>query len=65
MIKLKTRSDGVNDKHNKHHKYTLDEDLQAASKLRDESDYSRFIRLQLRLKYQSSDCNQVQLVCCY
>ena len=39
-IKLETGSDSDNDKHNKHHKYTLDEALQAVSKFRDESDYS-------------------------
>ena len=40
IIKLETGRDSDNDKHNKHHKYTLDEALQAASKFRDESDYS-------------------------
>ena len=40
LIKLETGSDSDNDKHNKHHKYTLDEALQAVSKFRDESDYS-------------------------
>ena len=40
MIKLETGSDSDNDKHKKHHKYTLDEALQAVSKFRDESDYS-------------------------
>ena len=40
IIKLETGSDSDNDKHNKHHKYTLDEALQAALKFRDESDYS-------------------------
>ena len=39
LIKLETGSDSDNDKH-KHHKYTLDEALQAVSKFRDESDYS-------------------------
>ena len=39
-IKLETGSDSDNDKHNKHHKYTPDEALQAVSKFRDESDYS-------------------------
>ena len=38
IIKLETGSD--DDKHNKYHKYTLDEALQAVSKFRDESDYS-------------------------
>ena len=40
MIKLETGRDSDNDKHNKHHKYTLDEALQAVSKFRVESDYS-------------------------
>ena len=40
IIKLETGSDSDNDKHNKHHKYTLDEALQASSKFRDESDCS-------------------------
>ena len=40
MIILETGRDSDNDKHNKHHKYRLDEALQAASKFRDESDYS-------------------------
>ena len=40
MIKLETRSDSDSDKHNKHHKYTRDEALQAVSKFREESDYS-------------------------
>ena len=40
MIKLEAGSDSDNDKHKKHHKYTLDEALQAVSKFRDESDYS-------------------------
>ena len=40
LIKLETGSGSDNDKHNKHHKYTLDEALQAVSKFRDESDYS-------------------------
>ena len=39
-IKLETGSDSDDDKHNKYHKYTLDEALQAVSKFRDESDYS-------------------------
>ena len=39
MIKLETGSDSDNDKH-KHHKYTLDEALQAVLKFRDGSDYS-------------------------
>ena len=34
MIKLESDSD--NDKHKKHHKYTLDETLQTVSKFRDE-----------------------------
>ena len=29
MIELETRGDSDNDKHNKHHKYTLEEALQA------------------------------------
>ena len=40
MIKSETGSDSDRDKHIKHHKYTLDEALQAVSKFRDESDYS-------------------------
>ena len=40
IIKLETGNDSDNDKHNNHHKYTLDEVLQAVSKFRDESDYS-------------------------
>ena len=40
MIKLKTSSESDNDKHNKHHKYTLDEALQAVLELNNESDYS-------------------------
>ena len=40
MIKLDTGSESENDKHNKHHKYTLDEALQAVLKFRDGSDYS-------------------------
>ena len=39
-MKLETGSDRDNDKHNKHHKYTLDEALQVVPKFRDESDYS-------------------------
>ena len=40
ITKLETGSDSDNDKHNKHHKYTLDKALQAESKFRDESDYA-------------------------
>ena len=40
MITLETGSNSDNVKHKKHHKYTLDEALQAVSKFRDESDYS-------------------------
>ena len=40
MIKLETGSDSDNDKHNKRHKYTLDEALQTVLEFRDESDYS-------------------------
>ena len=40
MIKLETGSDSDNDKHDKHHKYALDEALQTVSKFRDEGDYS-------------------------
>ena len=40
IAKLETGSDSDNDKRNKHHKYTLDEALQAVSKFRDESDFS-------------------------
>ena len=61
MIKLETGSDSYNDNHNKHHKYTLDEALRVVSKFRDESDYSRFIWLELRLKCQSNDCTQYNL----
>ena len=38
MIELKTSSES--DKHNKRHKYTLDEALQAVLEFNDESDYS-------------------------
>ena len=40
MIKLDTGSDSDNDKHDKHHKYALDEALQTVSKFRGEGDYS-------------------------
>ena len=40
MIELETCSGSENDKHNKRHRYTLDEDLQAVLELNDESDYS-------------------------
>ena len=40
MIKLETGSDSDNVKHDKHHKYTLDEASQTVSKFRDEGDYS-------------------------
>ena len=40
MIDLETCSGSENDKHNKRHRYTLDEALQAVLELNDESDYS-------------------------
>ena len=40
MIELETSSGSDNVKHNKHHKYTLDEALQAVLKFNDEKDYS-------------------------
>ena len=40
MIKLETSSGSENDKHNKRHKYTLDEALQSVLELNDESDCS-------------------------
>ena len=40
MIELETSSSNDNDKYNKHHKYTLDEALQAVLEFNDESDYS-------------------------
>ena len=40
MIELETRSGSDNDKHNNHHKYTLDEALQAVLEFNDVSDYS-------------------------
>ena len=40
MIELETRSGNDNDKQNKHHKYALDEALQAVLEFNDESDYS-------------------------
>ena len=40
MIKLETSSGSENDKHNKRHKYALDEALQAVLQFNDESDYS-------------------------
>ena len=40
MIELETDSGIDNVKHNKHHKYTLDEALQAVLEFSDESDYS-------------------------
>ena len=41
MIELETSSGSENDKHNKRHKYTLDEALQAVLlEFNDESDYS-------------------------
>ena len=39
MIELETSSGNDNDKHNKHHKYTLDEALQAVLEFNDDSDY--------------------------
>ena len=39
MIELETSSSHDNNKYNKHHKYTLDEALQAALEFNDESDY--------------------------
>ena len=40
MIELETGSGSDNDKHNKYHKYTLDEVLQAVLEFDDVSDYS-------------------------
>ena len=40
MIELETSSGSDNDKYNKHHKYTLDEALQAVLEFNDESYYS-------------------------
>ena len=40
MIELEACSGSENDKHNKGHKYTLDEALQAVLEFKDESDYS-------------------------
>ena len=40
MIELETNSDCDNVIHNKHHKYTLDEALQAVLEFNDEKDYS-------------------------
>ena len=40
MTKLERASVSDNDKHSKHHQYTLDEAFQAVLKFRDESDYS-------------------------
>ena len=40
MIELETSSGSDNVKHHKHHKYTLDEALQAVLKFNDEKDYS-------------------------
>ena len=50
---------GDNNKNNKHYKYTLDETLQAVLEFDDESNYSDL--LGPSLKYQSNDCNQLQL----
>ena len=38
MIELETSNSSDNDKHNKHHKYTLDEAFQAVLEFDDESD---------------------------
>ena len=40
MIESETSRGSENDKHNKQHKYTLDEALQAVLEFNDESDYS-------------------------
>ena len=40
MIELEISSGSENYKHNKWHKYTLDEALQAVLEVNDESDYS-------------------------
>ena len=40
MIELETKSGSENDKHNKRHKYTLDEALQAVLEFNDKSDSS-------------------------
>ena len=49
-----------NDKNNKHHKYTTVETLRAVLELNDESNYLDL--LGRSLKYQSNNCNQLQLV---
>ena len=51
--------DSNNDK-NKYYKYTMDEALQAMLEFNDESNHSDL--LGPSLKYQSNDCNQLQLV---
>ena len=40
MIELEKSNGSDNDKHSKHHKYTLDEPLQDVLEFNDESDYS-------------------------
>ena len=40
MIELETSSSNDDDKYNKHHKYTLDEVLQAVLEFNDASNYS-------------------------
>ena len=40
MIELETSSSSDNDKHNKHHKYTVDEALQVVLEFSDEIGYS-------------------------
>ena len=63
MIKVERGSGSDNDKHNKHHKYTVDEVLHTSSvEIQRWKWHLRFIRLELSLKYQSNDCNQLQLV---
>ena len=62
MIKLETGRGSDNDKHNKHHKYTLDEALTSSVEIQRWKWLLRFIWLELSLKYQSNDCNQLQLV---
>ena len=63
MLKLKVleTSGSENDKHNKRHKYTLDEALQPLLEFIDETDYSDLTELELGLKHHSNDCN-LQLV---
>ena len=60
VMELETSSGSDNDKHNKHHKYALDEALQDVLDFNDEMITQ--VWLGLTLKYQANDCNQLQLV---